>query len=428
MYTYTTFQNALAIEMAVPNNDPTDAQFVAILQTLIDQAEQRCYRDLDLLYATSTQIAHLTRGSSKLDFSSLMPQLLILEDVNLVVTDHNVVGAAVIISDGPPAGPVNGSLWFSGADAQLYVLFVDPNSTQWVIATNQGTGGPAGGGGGGQGGSARAIVSDAPPLNPANGALWFSSSDAQLYVWYSDGDSSQWVIAINPGSGGAPRSKGSRSISATANLASVGDAPPPSPANGALWFSTTDAQLYVWYDDGVSAQWVIAVNPGDQIVGAAFLAADQGERVPLVPVSKEWLRMVYGLSKTRGMPEYYAMNDDHSILVGPFPDQNYATELIGKFRPTPLYQAAPGDGTQTTVLTAILPDLFLAAAMCAGSAYQHNWSASADDPRQSMSWETNYQTLLAPAQAEEMRKKVHGWMGLTSEKAPPPTPPATPGP
>ena len=247
MYTYNTFIKALATEMAVPNNDPADPQFVAILPTLIDQAEQRCYRDLDLLYATSTQTIALTAGSSKLDFSTLMPQLLILEDAMLVL--------------------------------------------------------------------------------PA---------------------------------------------------------------------TVTDPEL--------------------------------GERVPITPVSKEWLRAVYGVSSTRGPPLYYAVHDDHTLLFGPFPDAAYTAELKGKFRPQPLYSAAPNDGTQVTVLTSILPDLFLAASMCSASGYQHNWSAMADDPRQSMSWEGNYQTLLASAQSEESRKKIHGWMQMTAERPPPPAAPGTPGP
>jgi hypothetical protein len=38
-------------------------------------------------------------------------------------------------------------------------------------------------------------VGDAPPASPTPGALWWSSADAQLYLWYSDPDSSQWIIA-----------------------------------------------------------------------------------------------------------------------------------------------------------------------------------------------------------------------------------------
>ena len=247
MYTYTTFKKALAIEMAVPNNDPTDVQFVAILPTLIDQAEQRIYRELDLLAATSAQTLALTAGSSKLDFSNLAPNLLILDDINIIV--------------------------------------------------------------------------------PA---------------------------------------------------------------------TVTDPEL--------------------------------GERVPAYPVSKEWLRATFGSSAVRGLPTFYAMSDDRTIILGPFPDASYVVELIGKYRPTPLYDAPPGDGTQTTFLTSLLPDLFLAAAMCAATGYQHNWGAQADDPRSAMSWETTYQGLLGPARGEEMRKKYHGWMGMTAEINAAPSQPGTPGP
>jgi hypothetical protein len=38
-----------------------------------------------------------------------------------------------------------------------------------------------------------AIISDTPPSNPANGALWYESDSGVLYIWYNDGNSSQWV-------------------------------------------------------------------------------------------------------------------------------------------------------------------------------------------------------------------------------------------
>ena len=247
MYTYDSFSQALAIEMAVPNNSAADPQFVAILPTLIDQAEQRIYRELDLLAATSAQTLALTAGSSKLDFSNLAPNLLILDDINIIV---------------------------------------------------------------------------------------------------------------------------------------------PS--------TVTDPEL--------------------------------GERVPAYPVSREWLRATFGSSAVRGMPTFYAMSDDRTIIVGPFPDASYMVELIGKYRPTPLYDAPPGDGTQTTFLTSLLPDLFLAAAMVASTAYQHNWSSMSDDPRSALSWENNYNALLQSAKGEEMRKKYHGWMSMTAEINAAPSQPGTPGP
>jgi hypothetical protein len=243
-YTYAEFQTALATEMAVPNNDPTDPQFQAILQTLIDQGEQRCYRDLDLLYATNRQTTPLTMGSRTLDLSGLAPYLIVLEDIN--------------------------------------------------------------------------IVTPATQTNP-----------------------------------------------------------------------------------------------------------DLGERMPVAAVSKEWLDAVYGSPTRPGVPEYFAMLDDVTVLLGPFPDDAYTAEVVGKFRPLPLYDPLSVNGTWLSVY---LPDLFLASTMIGGTAYQHNWGAQSDDPRSALSWKTEYDALLNSAQGEEVRKKFHGWMSLTTESPPMPARPGTPGP
>ena len=34
-----------------------------------------------------------------------------------------------------------------------------------------------------------AIISDTPPPSPANGALWYESDSGVLYIWYNDGNS-----------------------------------------------------------------------------------------------------------------------------------------------------------------------------------------------------------------------------------------------
>jgi hypothetical protein len=243
-YTYAEFQTALATEMAVPNNDPTDPQFQAILQTLIDQGEQRCYRDLDLLYATNRQTTPLTMGSRTLDLSGLAPYLIVLEDIN--------------------------------------------------------------------------IVTPATQTNP-----------------------------------------------------------------------------------------------------------DLGERMPVTAVSKEWLDMVYGSPASPGVPSYFAMLDDVTVLLGPYPDAAYTAEVIGKFRPLPLYDPLSVNGSWLSVY---LPDVFLASTMIGATAYQHNWGAQSDDPRSALSWKTEYDTLLNSAQGEEVRKKFHGWMSLTTESPPMPARPGTPGP
>ena len=41
------------------------------------------------------------------------------------------------------------------------------------------------------------MVSAIAPASPQVGQLWWDSVGGQLYVWYNDGNSSQWVIAVN---------------------------------------------------------------------------------------------------------------------------------------------------------------------------------------------------------------------------------------
>ena len=70
-YDYASFQSALAQEMAIPNANVNDPLFQAILQTIIDYAEQWLYRDLDLLFATQTLVTPLTQFLRTLDAADL---------------------------------------------------------------------------------------------------------------------------------------------------------------------------------------------------------------------------------------------------------------------------------------------------------------------------------------------------------------------
>jgi hypothetical protein len=58
-------------------------------------------------------------------------------------------------------------------------------------------------GGGSGGGSKPVWIGDDPPDNPEPGDLWWCSSDGQMYVLYADVDTSQWVAASS-GGGSAP--------------------------------------------------------------------------------------------------------------------------------------------------------------------------------------------------------------------------------
>jgi len=67
--------------------------------------------------------------------------------------------------------------------------------------------GPAGASGatGPTGTSASIFVGDLPPSSPApsQGTAWWDSAGAQLYLYYNDGNSSQWVPSSNQGAGPA---------------------------------------------------------------------------------------------------------------------------------------------------------------------------------------------------------------------------------
>jgi hypothetical protein len=52
-------------------------------------------------------------------------------------TQWTPVGGSVSVGDAPPTGAQAGALWYDSTAATLYVLYNDGNSTQWVVAVNQ---------------------------------------------------------------------------------------------------------------------------------------------------------------------------------------------------------------------------------------------------------------------------------------------------
>jgi len=85
---------------------------------------------------------------------------------------------------------------------------------------------------------AAVVTSTTRPAVPFDGQLIYETDTGLSLVW----DGTSWESA--GGSGGA-------TISATA---------PSNPQPGDLWLDTTSALMYVYYDDGSSAQWVAAVG------------------------------------------------------------------------------------------------------------------------------------------------------------------------
>ena len=89
-------------------------------------------------------------------------------------------GASVSVSSNPPGSPSGGDLWWDSDVGELYIYYSDTDSNQWVETS---------------GGSETVTISDNAPSSPNAGDLWWESDTGQLKIYYNDGDSNQWVDA-----------------------------------------------------------------------------------------------------------------------------------------------------------------------------------------------------------------------------------------
>jgi hypothetical protein len=148
-----------------------------------------------------------------------------------------------------------------------------------------------------------------------------------------------------------------------------------------------------------------------------------GTRNPLVNTSVDFIDLCYptqvlSTSQTNPqVPEFFAVQDNGTLLLGPTPDSSYIVEVRGTQRPTPLSSA-----NSSTILTAMLPDAFVAASMVYAAGYMRDFGSQSDNPQMAQSWENQYNTLIQSANVEELRKKYQS-QAWTSQI---PTPIATP--
>jgi hypothetical protein len=101
---------------------------------------------------------------------------------------------------------------------------------------------------GGSGGS-QVSVGTASPASPSSGNLWYNTNLGRTFIYYNDGDSSQWVDAapfniVSDSGGGAS--------------VSIGTEAPVGPSSGDLWYNADYARIFIYYDNGINSQWVDA--------------------------------------------------------------------------------------------------------------------------------------------------------------------------
>jgi hypothetical protein len=151
---------------------------------------------------------------------------------------------------------------------------------------------------------------------------------------------------------------------------------------------------------------MLALPANTLVVEDVDVIDSMGNRVRLVPVSREFLQFAYPNNLNPTVPQYFTMVGQLSAMVGPWPDQNYSCEVYGVGTQTPL-----SSGYSTTPLTQYVPEAFLACSMIEASAYQKNFGSQSDDPQQALSYEMQYKALMQSAAVYELRKrfKSEGW-------------------
>lgn len=162
-------------------------------------------------------------------------------------------------------------------------------------------------------------------------------------------------------------------------------------------------------EDFVTLQQVNVITP------AGTTDPTAGTLVPLLPATKEFLDYVYPSAASKAEPMYFAMLDQSTIKMGPWPDGVYTLQTVGTFRPDSLSASNP-----TTFISLYLPDLLIMASMIYVTMFQRNFGkvssgGSPDEPEMAGSYEGQYKALLAGAMVEEARKKFQasGWTSMS---------------
>ena len=132
-------------------------------------------------------------------------------------------GASVTVSDNAPSSPTHGDMWWESDTGDLKIYYDESETGAgsgafWVSAN---------------GADSMVGISTNAPTNPQTGDLWWDSDVAALYMYYNDGNSSQWVSAAS-GATGAQGAAGSTGAQGAAGSTGAQGAAGATGAQGAV--------------------------------------------------------------------------------------------------------------------------------------------------------------------------------------------------
>ena len=128
------------------------SQTISGVKTLTDNLELSSGSELQLFDATSSYYVSLKAGSPSANYTLTLPDddgtsgQVLRTDGTGVLT---WVDKGVTVGAAPPGSAQQGDLWWSTLDANLFIYYDDGNSAQWVEATTGANGGSYGGAGSG---------------------------------------------------------------------------------------------------------------------------------------------------------------------------------------------------------------------------------------------------------------------------------------
>ena len=195
-------------------------------------------------------------------------------------------GAVTSISSTPPANPTVGQFWVKDDTGELYVYYNDGDSSQWIQpvggAGPRGATGPQGSPGGATG--ATGTQGNIGPLG-ATGATGVQGNIGPLGATGATGVQGDVGATGSTGIQGATGLQGNIGLTGATGVQgnvgpqgatgpvftiSTGETPPASPTAGSLWWASNIGNLFFYYNDGDSSQWVsaaVAVGSGSGGVG-----------------------------------------------------------------------------------------------------------------------------------------------------------------
>jgi hypothetical protein len=211
-------------------------------------------------------------------------------------------GASVTVSETAPTNPSEGDLWFDPSVLKTFVYYNDGTANQWVQSNPTGGGGASGG--------ASVTVSETAPTSPSAGDLWWSSSEAVMYIYT---DSSQWVSTSFTGLSDTPSTLGTAGQIAKVNsggtalefadqsgvtVYATADQLPGSANAGDLAFVTATNRLYLWTGTGWYNIALINTNPTISGVSSSYALAIDGTAtvITITATDPEGLPITYSIA------------------------------------------------------------------------------------------------------------------------------------